>query len=209
MEELLPNITARLTADVYIVESAHPLHILSSAVVGGGFTRARYILNRHVPKEYTHPRPADDMIAFAHSLGIHEPFVGLMTAAYLERTRVVRLEGEDFRLVAVATVGLSNLSSAGHSPPAPSVPGTINLMVMIEANLLPAAMVNAVITATEAKTATLHERALTGPEGHPATGTSTDAVVVACTGRGPTFPYAGPVTPVGWAIARAVRDILR
>jgi len=62
-----------------------------------------------------------------------------------------------------------------------------------------------VITATEAKTAVLQDWQLLTPDGHVATGTSTDAVVVACTGRGPTLPYAGPVTSVGATIARLVR----
>jgi adenosylcobinamide amidohydrolase len=43
---------------------------------------------------------------------------------------------------------------------------------------------------------------------YAATGTSTDAVVVACTGRGDILPYAGPVTPVGWLIGRGMRAAL-
>ena len=43
------------------------------------------------------------------------------------------------------------------------------------------------------------------PEGAPASGTSTDAVVVACTGRGEAQSYAGPATVMGWLIARTVR----
>jgi adenosylcobinamide amidohydrolase len=39
----------------------------------------------------------------------------------------------------------------------------------------------------------------------PATGTVTDAVVVAWTGRGPLVPYLGPGTMAGWCLARAVR----
>ena len=34
---------------------------------------------------------------------------------------------------------------------------------------------------------------------------STDAVVVACTGRGKPLFYAGPATTVGWLIGRCVR----
>jgi adenosylcobinamide amidohydrolase len=46
------------------------------------------------------------------------------------------------------------------------------------------------------------------PQGEPATGTSTDAVVVACTGRGEQLRYAGPATPAGWLAARAVRTAM-
>ena len=66
-------------------------------------------------------------------------------------------------------------------------------------------MVNAVITATEAKTMTLTEWDVRTPQGDPASGTSTDAVVVACTGRGTGLSYAGPATTVGWLVARTVR----
>jgi len=41
--------------------------------------------------------------------------------------------------------------------------------------------------------------------GDPASGTSTDTVVVACTGRGAELEYAGPATPAGWLCARTVR----
>jgi adenosylcobinamide hydrolase len=45
-------------------------------------------------------------------------------------------------------------------------------------------MVNAVITATEAKSMALIEWDVRTPDGDPASGASTDAVVVACTQRG-------------------------
>ena len=43
------------------------------------------------------------------------------------------------------------------------------------------------------------------PDGAPATGTVTDAVVVAWTGRGAVLPYLGPASLGGWLVARAVR----
>ncbi len=79
-------------------------------------------------------------------------------------------------------------------------------ILLIDAHLTPAAMVNAVITATEAKTHVLVKRSVRTREGHPATGTSTDTVVVACTGRGEPLSYAGPVTCVGWLIGQSVRQ---
>jgi adenosylcobinamide hydrolase len=80
--------------------------------------------------------------------------------------------------------------------------------LLIDAHLTPAAMVNAVITATEAKTNILLEQSVSTPEGHPATGTSTDAIVIACTGRGKPLPYAGPATLIGSLIGRTVRQTL-
>ena len=66
-------------------------------------------------------------------------------------------------------------------------------------------MVNTVITATEAKSLALAAWQVTDPAGAPASGTSTDAVVVACTGRGAALDYAGPATVIGFLVADAVR----
>jgi iron complex transport system ATP-binding protein len=103
------------------------------------------------------------------------------------------------------SVGLSNTSNAGLTPPLAASPGTINAILLVDAALRPSAMVNAVITATEAKTMTLAEWDVRTPQGDPASGTSTDSVVVACTQRGEGLSYAGPATDVGWLVARTMR----
>jgi adenosylcobinamide amidohydrolase len=41
-----------------------------------------------------------------------------------------------------------------------------------------------------------------------ASGTSTDAVVVAATGRGPRRRFGGPISDLGWVTARAAHDAL-
>jgi iron complex transport system ATP-binding protein len=203
-----PGVTMALGQDALVLTSQHPLEILSSAVVGGGFRRARYILSRHVHKDYSHPQPAEDLQSFAHSQGITEPFIGQMTAVPLYKARSVTARAGDLTVAVVVTAGLSNAATPGLSPPVWSRPGTVNLTVLIDAHLSPAAMVNAVITATEVKTQVILARGVRTPEGHLATGTSTDAIVVACTGRGGLFPYAGPVTPLGWLLGRSVRAAL-
>jgi adenosylcobinamide-phosphate synthase len=125
-----------------------------------------------------------------------------MTAVYLHQAQAVTLRDDELTLAGVVTAGLSNPASPGLSPAAALAAGTINIILLVDAQLTPAAMVNAVITATETKTQLLLERGVRTPEGNPATGTSTDAVVVACTGRGDPLPYAGPATLVGWLIGR-------
>jgi len=103
---------------------------------------------------------------------------------------------------------VSNASCAGISAPAVFQPGTINIILLVDANLTPAALVNAVMIATEAKTATLRDENIRTADGLYATGTSSDAICVACTGRGDATNYAGAATLVGWLIARAVRQTL-
>jgi adenosylcobinamide amidohydrolase len=44
--------------------------------------------------------------------------------------------------------------------------------------------------------------------GHLASGTSTDAVVIAATGRGARARFAGPASELGATIARAAREAL-
>jgi len=117
-------------------------------------------------------------------------------------------EGEQSTVAAVVSVGLSNTACAGVSAPVVVAAGTINVILLIDAHLTPAAMVNAVITATEAKTMALRAWQVRTPQGEPASGTSTDAVVVACTGRGEALSYAGPATEIGWLVARAVRRVI-
>jgi iron complex transport system ATP-binding protein len=203
-----PDVTVTLSAAAIVLQSERPLNILSSAVVGGGMTCARYIINRHVEKNYNHPDPPQDLQNFAREYGIEEPFVGLMTAAYLDGARTVTTREHNLMVTAITTAGLSNPTAAGLSPSVVLSPGTINTILLVDANLTSAAMVNAVITATEAKTDILLNRGVSTPEGHLATGTSTDVIVVACTGRGKPLPYAGPATLVGRLIGRSVRESL-
>src|SRR3989442_613684 len=70
------------------------------------------------------------------------------------------------------------------------------------------AVVNAVITATELKTLALTSAGVRCADGRLASGTSTDAVVVAATGRGPRCRFGGPVSDLGAVVARAVREAL-
>ncbi len=202
------------------VRSAEPLSVLSSAVAGGGSSVAREILNVHVDDRYD-GRPDEDLAALARELEVDAPFVGLLTAAFTEYARCAVEKSGALTVAAVVSVGLSNTSSAGVTPPFSGVggdgsaadeagsgaprPGTINVILLVDGALSPAARVNAVITVTEAKTMTLREWDVKTPEGDDASGTSTDTVVVACTGRGAELSYAGPATPVGWLAARAVR----
>ena len=203
-----PGVTTTVHEDALVLYSQQSLQMLSSALVGGGFIRACYILNRHVRKGYCHADPAQDLRTFARGRDIAGPFVGLMTAASMQRAQSTTRRHRALTVAAVVTAGLSNAATPGLTPPAPPRPGTINLILLMDARLTRAAMVNAVITATEVKTQVVLTRRAQTPEGHAATGTSTDAMVVACTGRGEALSYAGPVTVVGWLIGQCVRTAL-
>src|SRR5450830_1814862 len=200
----IPGIAVVIDEKAVRVTSERPLAVLSSAVVGGGLCSARDIVNMHVDKDYAGGSPEDDLAAFAVSCGVGGAFMGLMTAAYTEHACVAAESRDGVTVAAVVSVGLSNTSNAGITPPLAASPGTINAILLVDAALTPSAMVNALITATEAKTMTLAEWDVRTPQGDPASGTSTDSVVVACTLRGAGLSYAGPATTVGWLVARTV-----
>jgi iron complex transport system ATP-binding protein len=191
--------------------SDEPLTVLSSAVVGGELTQTRHIVNMHVPNHYDCHTPAETLTVMAEELGIAGPFVGLMTAANLKQAQMVVERTDQTTVAAILTVGVSHPVAAGVTEAASLSlpPGTINAIVIVDGVLTPAARANALITVTEAKTLALVEAGVRAPHGGPATGTGTDAVVVAATGRGSVFEYAGPIAPVGAAIAGAVRRAMQ
>jgi iron complex transport system ATP-binding protein len=203
-----PGISLNVDETLLLLRSHSRLRVLSSAVVGGGDVSTQVILSRHVDKSYRHPRPAQDLQMFARQRGITDPFVGLMTAVFLHKVITRNAQQDAMQLSIILTAGFGNATAAGLSPSASPQPGTINIIALLDANLSPAARVNAIITITEAKTALLQHWNLRTPENFPATGTSTDAVVLACTGRGPRQSFAGPATAVGYLIGRTVRQAL-
>jgi iron complex transport system ATP-binding protein len=204
-----PGLALEADEAVLRIVSETPLAVLSSAVVGAELVVAQEFLVLRVPRDYAGTAPAADLQDAAIRRGVDRRFVGFMTAAPVASPRLALEAHNDLRVLGVATVGLGNLSAAGVSPPAPRSPGTINLLLFINGCLSRSGMVGAVITATEAKAAVLAARGLRTAEGWPASGTSTDALAIACTGRGPTLAYAGPVTTVGWLIGRTVRRLLQ
>lgn len=202
------GISISQTPELIHLHSESPLTVLSSAIVGSGFRRVRHILNAHVDKDYNSINPKADLRSLARRCGVDGPFVGLLTAVYLRKARLAFFEEDGLSVGALVTTGVSNAASAGVTQPYRSQAGTINIILLLDANLTRSAMLNAFITATEAKTAVIQARDIRTPDGDLATGTSTDTVTVATTGKGKPQNYAGSVTTVGWLIARAIRQAL-
>ncbi len=196
------------TPEVIHIRSESPLNVLSSAIVGSGFRRASHILNAHVDKDYNSTNPKADLRSLARRCGIDGSFVGLLTAVYLRKARLAFFEVDGLSVGALITAGVGNAASAGITQPYRPQAGTINIILLLDANLTRGAMLNAFITATEAKTAVIQSRNIRTPDGDLATGTSTDTITVATTGKGKLQNYAGSVTVLGWLIARAVRQAL-
>ncbi len=190
--------------------------MIASGVVGGGIGDRQWVLNAQVAPAYSRMDPAAHVAELAAGLGLAGAGVGLLTAASV--TDVVEREDEGVRVA--ATVGLRVPTWAAAPPGAVDRevtpirrpdsgavdrevgpiwrPGTINIVVSVPVPLGDAAYVNAVITATEAKTQALLEA------GIRATGTASDAVCVAAPTAGEREDFAGPRSLWGARIARAV-----
>jgi iron complex transport system ATP-binding protein len=204
----IQGISISQSDEVIHIKSESPLTTLSSAIVGGGYSQMQNIINAYVDKNFHADNPPAWLHELAKNINIHEPFIGLLTAVKLHKVRIATFQAENLTVSAIITAGVGNAASAGVTPPFSYSPGTINIILLLDANLTHAAMLNAVITATEAKTAIIKERNILTPDGDSATGTSTDTVTIACTGNRNLQSYAGPVTTIGWLIARAVRQAL-
>ncbi|MFC5452500.1 adenosylcobinamide amidohydrolase [Paenibacillus aestuarii] len=204
-------------------QSEIPLRTLNSSPWGGGFGRHQHVVNRQVGKSYHAEDPLAEMSGFLLQEGLNPAATaGMLTAAWVKDVGVSSLsweavKGSDggdggaagsgaLQVCAYVTVGLGNKARAGAELPAHSLyPGTINIILLIDGQLTDAAMVNAVITATEAKAAALQDLNV-HKEGRVATGTTTDAVLIAATDRGRMHAYAGTATQLGYLIGRTVYE---
>lgn len=215
---MIPGVAVAVDREAVVVTAAMPLHVVSSAPLRGGVTTARSVINLHVDKNFAHDSLEPLGAALVRHRGLPAPWTALATAAWTEDARVACESARGVTALAVVTVGLSNAIAAGISPLAAPMtvdgaetrpaPSTINTIVIVDAIVETAALVNAIITATEVKTSVLAAVGVRCASGEIATGTSTDAVVVAATGRGRVCPFGGPISELGWLIARTVRTAM-
>lgn len=204
--ELTSGVRLHRLASLLHVESTHELACLSSAVLGGGALRARHIINLGVPSDYRCGNHLADLRQAALQRNIAGSFVGLLTAARIADAQVIIERDDAATVAAIVTLGISHPTAAGVSMASrQSRPGTINTIVLVDGKLSPAAHVNALMTATEAKSLVMAECSVHTPEGHLASGTGSDALVVAHTERGTRFEYGGPISHIGAMVGRAVR----
>jgi adenosylcobinamide hydrolase len=166
-----------------------------STGIDGGRRRVGAVLNHEVGKDFDHTDPVAYMATVASKLGIKGPYFPFLTAVYMQNLCVVR----DQQVTAFITAGISN---PFHDP---SMPGTINILLVVHGKMSEGALAGAVITATEAKAKALFEM------GFDFTGTTTDAAAVlveeprtdVC---GPIFfEYSGTGTDIGQSIYRCVK----
>jgi len=120
------------------------------------------VINHEVGRDFNEDDPVAYMGRVASKLGVERPCFCFLTAVQMDNLCVVR----DQQVTAFITAGISNPC---HDP---SVPGTINILLVVHGGMSEGALASAIITATEAKAKALFEMGL------DFTGTTTDAVAV-------------------------------
>lgn len=205
-----PDITVDYADDHLLITSAEPLTAVSSALWRGGWTTATHFVNWKVPLTYRCENPTEMMREQMAVWGYPEDAaIGLQTAAKITHAALEEEAGDRYRIVCCATAGTSNGTRAGKIRETFSAYqcGTINIFLLIDALLTPSAMINGIITATEAKSAVLQDLQIVDEDGEIATGTTTDSIVLASTQKfeyGAPHRFAGAATTIGNAIGRLV-----
>ena len=185
-----------------------PRLVVASGPFGGGLGERHWVVNAQVPPAYR-ADPAVHLEELAPSLGLEDQGVGMLTAVDLARVQ----RGEDGGVRVYASVGITHPTWAADENDAVSVraeagwaaagttsAGTINIVAFVPERLSPAALVNAVATATEAKSQAIWEKRI------PATGTASDALCIACPVDGEEHAFGGPRSRWGARLARAVHQ---
>lgn len=149
-----------------------------------------------------------------------ETCTGLMTAASMNNAALHTVSYDDFSVTAIVTAGVRSNGGRIGDPASwhekaendfHSTPGTINILLYVEASLSAEALAQALMSCTEAKTAALQELLI--PSRYScglATGTGTDGIIiVADTTSSVHLTNAGKHSKLGECIGKAVIAALK
>jgi adenosylcobinamide amidohydrolase len=209
-----------LKDNVLAVISGIELSTVSSAIYNGGFKKTKAILNVQAPEELSdrklHENPQKFIADSAKKLGLSGDFVGMVTAAAVDKYALASKKDGDLTVTVTATAvdpkgnTCDHAETAGETIQVEEMPGTINIMVVIDGNPTESCMVSTVLTATEAKTAAMWELDIRSRySGDVATGTITDAIIVAKTNRGAPIVYGGPASKLGQLVGYCTRKAVK
>jgi iron complex transport system ATP-binding protein len=196
------------------------LTTVSSAIYNGGFKKTHAILNVQAPPDLSdrklHQNPKKFITESAKKLGLTNNFVGMITAAAVDKFALASKTDGELTVTVTATAvdpegnTCSHAETAGETMNVQEMPGTINIMVIINGNPTESCMVSTVLTATEAKTAAMWELNIKSRySGDTATGTITDAIIVAKTNRGTPIVYGGPASKLGQLVGYCTRKAVK
>lgn len=194
---------------------------ISTSKLNGGFSsRFTGVFNHHLSQEnidyLENHDVCDYLIRHCRSLDINSEFTtGLITLAEMNHTSIVTKSFKNIEVTAVTTAGVrTNAVRAGD--PASFYEengrfGTINTVVLTDVNLDYETLLDAFMTATEAKTVALHDLKIPSQYSNSyATGTGTDGLCVFSNLESEnTLTNAGKHSKLGELIAGAVTESVK
>ena len=214
VETVTQHATLEQTQQHIHVAFSIPHQVTSSAVLNGGVVYANHLVNLKVPKNGIFTESAEVTLSkYCTDSGWEGTSVGMMTAASMNSFRMVQESEQGVEIVVMVTSGLSNARRVGDPAEQRKMAdqskkvGTINIVILTSAVLTGSASVEAVLIATEAKSAALQDAGIRSPVSNKiATGTGTDSVAIV-SGHGPeTIRYCGKHVLFGEILGRMVTD---
>jgi adenosylcobinamide hydrolase len=194
--------------------------VLSSAVFNGGACTASNILIMQVAENFDGTKqivenPENTLAEYCRQLQLSGTTVGMMTSASMDSFRLASRSAQGVAISVLVTAGISNARCAGdradwrtfQTDADPT--GTINIIILTNAMMSHAAMVESVMLATEAKTVAMRKLGVKSPvSGAIATGTGTDAIAVANGFGSETIRYCGKHVLFGEMLASVVIEAI-
>lgn len=196
--------------DYVLVQTPEPLKVVSSSLHNAGIGWYDTFMNRTVDEYYMCADAHEEMERYIQLAGfIPSKTVAMMTAVAVKHAIIKEYEEDGLSIVVVVTAGVGNAVDASKSylrQPLWHI-GTINIWVFINAILTDESLLQAMMTATEAKVKAMADEKIMDTIAQTiATGTSTDSLLIAATQQGEMQQYAGTVTKVGRLIGRGVYE---
>ena len=194
--------------------------VLSSAVFNGGACTASNILIMQVAENFDGTKqivehPENTLAEYCRQLQLSGTTVGMMTSASMDSFRLASRSAQGVAISVLVTAGISNARCAGdradwrtfQTDADPT--GTINIIILTNAMMSHAAMVESVMLATEAKTVAMRRLGVKSPvSGAIATGTGTDAIAVANGFGSETIRFCGKHVLFGEMLASVVIEAI-
>lgn len=221
------DVAYRYDKSIVLVFSG-PRKVLSTSLYNGGYHEDfEAVFNRDMtqgsgmPCESFAPTYVESMKIVAERLGLAPELTsGMGTAAHMENASIVSRSYKELTVTAIVTGGVETNGGRVGDPAtyyktAEKKCGTINIMLVIDADLPPGILARALVTCTEAKTAALQE--LMAPSRYStglATGSGTDQTIVIANSESPLFfEGAGKHSKlgelIGLAVMAAVKEALK
>jgi len=223
-DTMIPGITYFHDHANFIFRSQDPLEIFSSAMINGDRTKTETVVNHYVDKDITLEQYPSELIQLQKMYNLSASTVVFFTAVKMNKAVYVEMKLGEIPCVLMVTAGITN--SAGQFDPPndlyslqsdlnecsfpttfPKV-GTINTILIIDAKINPQIFGNLFIILTEAKCALFEKYNLRTRHGTFATGTTSDAIGIASTNRGPTIHWSGYATEFGYRIVNKYIEAL-